>query len=298
MLPVVYHAEYVSPLPPGHRFPMEKFGLLYQQLQDERIASLENTHVPERASDDDLLLVHTPEYVRSFTEGTLSHQEMRRIGLPWSEELVHRTKRAVGGTLLTARLALRHGLAVNTAGGTHHAHPSFGSGFCIFNDLAVAARRLVRDRSAETVLIFDLDVHQGDGTAAAVSSDIAVFSADVHCAENFPFRKQTGGIDVALPAGTSDREYLSTVRDVLDRALDGIRPDLVLYDAGVDIFRGDRLGKLQVSEKGIEERDRLVLSRLVEAGIPVAAVIGGGYQQDLKRLVTLHAILHRVAASL
>lgn len=298
MLPIVYHPEYVSPLPQGHRFPMDKFGMLYKHLQDARIASTENTRLPEPASDDDLMLVHDPDYVRSFSEGTLPEQAIRRIGLPWSAGLVRRTKRAVGGTLLTARLALRQGLAVNTAGGTHHAHPGFGSGFCIFNDLAVAARRLVADGSVQRVLIFDLDVHQGDGTAVAVSSDSAVFCVDVHCAENFPFHKQTGDIDVALPTGTTDIDYLVTVRETLDRALTAVRPDLVLYDAGVDVFSGDRLGKLDVSEAGIEQRDRLVLSRLVDAGIPVAAVIGGGYQKDLARLVTLHATLHQVAASL
>lgn len=298
MLPVVYHPEYVAPLPQGHRFPMQKFGLLYQQLQDARIATPASTRAPERISDEELMLVHAPTYVRAFSDGTLPEQAMRRIGLPWSEELVLRTKRAVGGTLLTARLALRERLAVNTAGGTHHAHPEFGSGFCIFNDLAVTARRLVAEGSVQRVLIFDLDVHQGDGTAAAVQDDPAIFCVDIHCADNFPFRKQTSHIDVALPAGTADAEYLGIVRETLERALTTIRPDLVLYDAGVDVFAGDRLGKLAISENGIARRDRLVLSRVRDAGIPVAAVIGGGYQKDLTRLAALHATVHHEAAAL
>lgn len=298
MLPIVYHPEYVSPLPQGHRFPMQKFGLLYRQLQDARIATPANTRAPERVSDEDLMRVHDPAYVRAFSDGSLPDRAVRRIGLPWSEELVLRTKRAVGGTLLTARLALREGLAVNTAGGTHHAHPEFGSGFCIFNDLAVTARRLVAEGSVRRVLIFDLDVHQGDGTAAAVRNDPAVFCVDIHCAENFPFHKQTSDVDVALPAGTADAQYLGIVRETLERALTTIQPDLVLYDAGVDVFTGDRLGKFAVSESGIAERDRLVLSRVRDVGIPVAAVIGGGYQKDLPRLAALHATLHREAAAL
>ena len=298
MIPIVYHPEYVSPLPAGHRFPMEKFSQLYQILRSEGLASDHNTRFPERADDSDLELVHDSEYVHAFTAGTLSDRASRRIGLPWSPALVARTKRAVGGTLLTARLALRHGIALNTAGGTHHAHPSFGSGFCIFNDLAVTARRLLLDGVVERMLIFDLDVHQGDGTAAAFHDDRRVFCADIHCRENFPFHKQSPTLNVALPAGTSDDAYLREVGSVLDRAVDTVRPDLVLYDAGVDVFHGDRLGKFQVTADGIEQRDRLVLSRLAAYGIPVAAVIGGGYQKDIEQLSLLHATIHRVAASL
>lgn len=297
-VPIIYHPEYVSPLPVEHRFPMEKFRLLYEILQDEKIASSNNTRKPERASDSDVLLVHDATYVRSFSEGTLSDKELRRIGLPWSRSLVNRTKRAVGGTLLTARLAIRHGIALNTAGGTHHAHPGFGSGFCIFNDLAITARRLVTDGDVERVLILDLDVHQGDGTVAAIRNDLTIFGADVHCGDNFPFRKQTGDIDMALPVGTTDTEYLTVVAQVLERALEMSDPDLVLYDAGVDVFSMDLLGKLNLTADGIEQRDRLVLSRLVRDGVPVAAVIGGGYQKDVRRLASLHATLHRVATSL
>lgn len=298
MIPIVYHPEYVSSLPAGHRFPMEKFSRLYRILREEGIASVENTRFPERAGNEDLRLVHDAAYVDAFTGGTLSDKEVRRIGLPWSSALVSRTKRAVGGTLLTARLALRHGIALNTAGGTHHAHPGFGSGFCIFNDLAVTVRRLLSDRDVKRVLILDLDVHQGDGTIAAFHDERRVFCADIHCGENFPFHKQSAELNVALPAGTTDQSYLRQVVSVLEEGLDRARPDLVLYDAGVDVFFGDRLGKFQITLSGIETRDRLVLTRLVTAGIPVAVVIGGGYQKDLQYLSHVHATVHRVAASL
>lgn len=277
---------------------MDKFSHLYRILREEGIATEDNTRLPERADDSDLALIHDPAYVKAFTDGTLSDKASRRIGLPWSPALVSRTKRAVGGTLLTARLALRHGIALNTAGGTHHAHPAFGSGFCIFNDLAVTARRLLTDGLVERVLIVDLDVHQGDGTVAAFHDERRVFCADIHCRENFPFHKQSADLNVALPAGTTDQHYLRNVAALLEQALELVRPDLVLYDAGVDVFLGDRLGKFRITASGIETRDRLVLTRLVTAGIPVAAVIGGGYQKDVQHLSNLHATLHRVASSL
>ncbi|MFW5694317.1 MAG: histone deacetylase [Alkalispirochaeta sp.] len=298
MIPIVYHPEYVSPLPLGHRFPMAKFAALHSILRAERILTDENVRVPQRAEDADLMLVHDADYVRSFTKGTLPARELRRIGLPWSSSLVARTKRAVGGTLLTARLALRHGIALNTAGGTHHAHPSYGSGFCIFNDLAVTARRLLQEGTVTHVLIVDLDVHQGDGTLASFRDDPRVTCLDVHCGENFPFRKQSTGINRSVPVGMTDDAYLTEVGAALEHALTVRRPDLALYDAGVDVFHGDRLGKLSLTRDGIERRDRLVLSRLNALGIPVAAVIGGGYQNDLHRLAHLHATLHRVAVAL
>ena len=277
---------------------MQKFQRLYEVLREEGIATEENTWTPEAADPEMVARVHHVEYVDNFVRGVLDPRAQRRIGLPWSPGLVRRTFRAVGGTVLTARLAVEHGLAVNTAGGTHHAHAAFGSGFCILNDLAVAARSVIREGLARSVLVFDLDVHQGDGTAAACADDPSVFTASVHCGDNFPFRKQRSDLDVALPAGTGDRAYLEAVSTALDEALERGRPDLVLYDAGVDVYAGDRLGRLNLSLAGIVERDTLVLKRLRATGIPTAAVIGGGYDADIDALADRHAILHRVASNL
>ncbi|TVR66602.1 MAG: histone deacetylase [Spirochaetaceae bacterium] len=301
-LPLVYHPEYVTPLPPGHRFPMPKFGLVYEMLLAEGIVSTSTVHVPDSADRELLTLVHTEEYVDSILEGTIKPAALRRIGLPWSEGLARRTRRAVGGTLLTARLALEHGLACNTAGGTHHAHPSFGSGFCLFNDLAVAAAALLAEEAVRRILVVDLDVHQGDGTAAAFQADDRVFTFSMHCGSNFPFRKTPGDLDVALPEGLSDDEYLreleSILPDLVNPAVPEMAPDLVLYDAGVDVFAGDRLGRLNLTLEGITRRDRFVLETCLAADVPVAAVIGGGYDQDVSALADRHCILHRVAASL
>lgn len=298
-VPVVYHPEYVTPLPAGHRFPMPKFRLVYEQLQREGIVSTSTVHVPETIERELLTLVHTEEYVEQVLHGTLDTAALRRIGLPWSQGLAQRTQRAVGGTLLTARLAMEYGMACNTAGGTHHAHPAYGSGFCLFNDLAVAAATLLAEGVAQRILIVDLDVHQGDGTAAAFQDDPRVFTFSMHCGSNFPHRKTPGDLDIELPDGTGDRQYLATLQEILPGLLQGpFCPDLVLYDAGVDVFHGDRLGRLSLSLEGIANRDRFVLESSLSAGVPVAAVIGGGYDQNVAALADRHCILHRTAASI
>ncbi|MFW6252292.1 MAG: histone deacetylase [bacterium] len=294
-LPLVYHPDYVCPLPEGHRFPMPKFGMVNEILRAEGIAGDDNTFQPDIADETLLSCVHTPVYVHAFLTGALTDAEQRRTGLPWSEALARRTCTAVGGTLLTSRLALEHGIACNMAGGTHHAHPGFGSGFCIFNDLAVAARTLVREGAAATVLILDLDVHQGDGTAAAFQNDPAVFTFSMHCQSNFPFRKTAGDMDIGLPDGMNGEAYLSRLKHELPGLLDAARPDLVLYDAGVDVFSGDRLGKLDLSLADIAARDAMVIAFFRERGIPLAGVIGGGYDRDVHALADRHCTLHRSA---
>lgn len=221
---------------------------------------------------------------------------MRKIGLPWSEGLVRRTHIAVSGTLLTARLALRHGLSCNTAGGTHHAFPGHGSGFCIFNDMAVAARQLVSEGIIKKVLIIDLDVHQGDGTHYIFRSDPHVFTFSLHCEKNFPVHKEPGDLDIELPEGTTDDAYMEALREHIPGLLDAVRPDLVLYDAGADVHKDDRIGKFSLTDKGMEDRERFVIETVRGAGIPLACVIGGGYDHDTMALVRRHAILHRVAA--
>ena len=276
---------------------MPKFSKLYEMLLSDRVAHPEQIHTPERPPPEWIEFVHTPEYVRAYCEGTLDAKAQRRIGLPWSPALANRTCVAVGGTILTAKLALSHGLACNTAGGTHHAFPSYGSGFCIFNDLAIAARVVQHLGLARQILIVDLDVHQGDGTAVIFQEDSSVFTFSMHCEVNFPGTKQQSDLDVPLPIGMEDDAYLQTLAKYLPDLLSQVKPDLVLYDAGVDPHAGDRLGKLALTDTGIFRREMQVLSTCVALGYPVACVIGGGYADDLDSLVYRHSLLHRAASN-
>ena len=295
-LPLVYHSDYVAPLPAGHRFPMVKFRQLYETLLAEGIASHHQFHQPNIPATDWLELVHLPDYIQAYCQGTLSPQAQRRIGLPWSEPLMRRTLTAVGGTILTAQLALQHGLACNTAGGTHHAFPGYGAGFCIFNDLAIAARVVQQLNLARKILVVDLDVHQGDGTAAIFQGDDSVFTFSMHCGKNFPSQKQASDLDVSLPPGMEDDAYLQTLGSHLPDLLADFRPDLVLYDAGVDPHTSDRLGKLALSDTGIFRREMQVLSTCLAGSYPVACVLGGGYADDMDALVYRHSLLYRAAS--
>jgi acetoin utilization deacetylase AcuC-like enzyme len=297
-LPIVYHPDYVSPLPPGHRFPMEKFGGVYRALLADGIASLDQFHLPTPADPDALGLAHDPDYVDAFRHGTLDAKALRRIGLPWSERLVNRSATAVGGTILTTQLALAHGLACNTAGGTHHAYRAFGSGFCIYNDMAIAANWLLNRKLVERVLIVDLDVHQGDGTAAIFHANPSVATFSMHCGANFPFRKQVSDLDVELPIGLEDDAYLSTLAAHLPDLLTHVRPDLVIYDAGVDAHRDDKLGKLCLTDNGLYRRDRYVIQTCLAQRVPVACVIGGGYADSIPTLARRHTLVHRAATDL
>ena len=294
-LPIVYHPHYVVPLPAGHRFPMEKFRLLYELLLRDQIVDQNNSYTPEFPEQTLLELVHGPEYVTAYCQGTLDTKAQRRIGLPWSEALAKRTCIAVGGTILAAKLALQFGLGCNTAGGTHHAFPNYGSGFCIFNDLAVATRALQQLGLVKTVLIIDLDVHQGDGTAFIFQDDPTVFTFSMHCEANFPGKKQKSDLDIPLPEGLDDDGYLQLLSQYLPDLLSQVKPDLVLYDAGVDTHVSDRLGKLGLTDTGIYRREMQVLSSCLAAGYPVASVIGGGYANDMPSLVYRHSLLHRAA---
>ena len=294
-LPIIYHPDYVTPLPPGHRFPMSKFGQLHELLLTDGVANQQQFHAPQRPSKELIELIHIPDYVEAYYQGTLHPKAQRRIGLPWSPQLVNRTCTAVGGTILTAKLALRYGLACNTAGGTHHAFPDYGSGFCIFNDLAIAPRVLQKLGLVSKVLIVDLDVHQGDGTAFTFQDDESVFTFSMHCEVNFPSTKQQSDLDVPLEVGMEDDGYLQTLAKYLPDLLSQVKPDLVLYDAGVDPHISDRLGKLALTDTGIFRREMQVLSTCVAAGYPVACVIGGGYADDMKSLVWRHSLLHRAA---
>jgi acetoin utilization deacetylase AcuC-like enzyme len=288
-VPLVYHPSYSFPFPGRHRFPMEKFRLLHERLRDSGIASAANLHRPGRARPALLSLAHCPDYLDRFLGNRLGEREAKRMGLPWSEDLVRRTCIAPMGTLLTAQLALKHGIACHLAGGTHHAHYDFGSGFCILNDLAITARALRAGGLVKRVLIFDCDVHQGDGTAAILADDADLFTCSIHCEKNFPTRKSRSDLDVGLPVGLEDDGYLAVVEETLSDLLRQLQPDLVLYDAGVDVYTGDPLGRLAVSLSGLAERERRVLTLCRERGVPVATVIGGGYDDDRPALARRHA---------
>ena len=273
---------------------MAKFRLLHQLLLEQGLAREEQFVQPLPAPRRWLELVHEPRYHQAFARGELSHQEQRRIGLPATTPLVQRTWLAVGGTVLTARLALEHGLACHLAGGTHHAYPGHGSGFCIFNDCAVAARVLLAEGRVQQLMVIDLDVHQGDATAAIFAGDPRVFTVSVHCQSNFPLRKQSSDVDLPLDDALEDDDYLLAIGDLIPNLLDQVQPDLVLYNAGVDPHREDRLGKLCLSSTGLLNRDRLVLDSCLRRSIPVATVIGGGYD-TLEPLVQRHGLVFRAA---
>lgn len=275
---------------------MAVFGRIHQRLLLTGVVDAQQVRSPQLAERTVLERVHCPDYVRAFCSGTLLPAALRRMGLPWSEALVERTLAEVGGTLLTAELALQHGLACNTAGGTHHAHRDAGSGFCILNDLAVTALSLLDRGLCQRVLIVDLDVHQGDGTATLLAGEPRAFTLSLHCEDNFPARKATSSLDVPLPAGTDDDAYLAVLSQVLPTVLSSHAPDLVLYDAGVDVHGGDTLGRLALTDQGLWRREMCVLSSCLALGVPVAGLVGGGYHPDLDVLAARHCVLHRAAA--
>ena len=295
---VVHHPAYVAPLPAGHRFPMPKFGALFRRLVESGLAPEARCRVPEPASAALLRRAHDAAYVADVLHRRLAPEAVRRLGLPLSAEVVRRSRSAVAGTVLTARLALEHGLACNTAGGSHHAFQDAGAGFCVFNDVAVAAAVLLAEGSVRRILVIDLDVHQGDGTALIFQDEPRVMTLSVHCRTNFPVRKQQSTRDVAVDPDLGDRDYLGLVRPVVERALDRFAPDLVFYNAGVDPHRDDRLGHLALTDDGLAARERTVLAVALDRGVPVVGIIGGGYDRDLDRLARRHGILHRTAAAL
>jgi acetoin utilization deacetylase AcuC-like enzyme len=269
---------------------MEKFALLLQHLQRSGIAKASNTFRPGRAKNSLLELAHCPDYIERFTSNTMSPKEARRMGLPWSEALVKRSLISPAGTLLAAHFALKHGVACHLAGGTHHAHYDYASGYCVFNDLAITANALIKTQKAQRVLIFDCDVHQGDGTARILANNHQVFTCSIHCEKNFPVRKAHSDLDVNIAKGTSDDAYLLQVEKALEQAIHDSQPDIILYDAGVDVYENDPLGLLNISLAGIRERDYLVLNNCHSRGIAVATVIGGGYDDDRAALSLRHAI--------
>ncbi len=300
-VPIVYHPAYVAPMPNGHRFPMGKFGALKRYLEAQDLLTFANLVEPEPATAEIVAQAHERGYVDAVLEGRLMPEQVRRLGLPATPEVARRSLAANGGTLRSAELALEHGLACNLAGGSHHAFREFGSGFCVFNDVAVATRHLLQTGRIERTLIVDLDVHQGDGTARMLADEPRAFTLSMHCRTNFPTRKQTGDRDIPLEPGLGDRDYLATLDRTLDELLNGaeaFKPDLVFYNAGVDPHYSDRLGRLALSDGGILARERMILARCRALGIPLVCVVGGGYDNDMDTLAARHALLHHAIAEL
>jgi len=290
--------RYPLPLPEGHRFPAAKYRLLRRRLETHAAAGAPLEFVePHAATDDELLRVHERGYVGRVLSGRLSPDEVRRIGFPWSAELVERSLRSTGAAIDAASAALADGVAASLAGGTHHAGTNWGEGYCVFNDTAVAAREMQARGAVSRVLILDCDVHQGNGTAEIFAHDDTVFTMSIHGARNFPLRKFPSSLDVGLEDGTGDEEYLTKLAAAVAESFTRGRPDLVLYIAGADPYADDRLGRLALTKAGLAERDRLVFAAASAAGTPVAIVCGGGYCADLESIVDIHAATMLIAAA-
>jgi acetoin utilization deacetylase AcuC-like enzyme len=296
MLPIVHHPDYVAPLRPGHRFPMSKYGYLREALARRGLLGAGLGLSPGPAGAAQIGLAHDPAYVERVFAGALAPDEVRRIGLPQNEAVVRRSRLSAAGTTLAGWLALEHGIACNAAGGSHHAGPDYGAGYCVFNDVAVAVRNILAHGLAGPVLVVDADVHQGDGTARIFEADGRVFTFSIHAEKNFPARKARSDIDLGLPDGVSDETYLAALRSGLAQALDAAQPALVFYNAGVDVHGADRLGRLALSDAGIRARDATVIAAVRGRGVPLVGVLGGGYSDDPVALAERHAILFEEAA--
>ena len=296
---VFYATQFVLPLPDGHRFPMQKYQLLRDRLDRELPAI--RLQQAEPASDGVLALAHTPGYIPAIRDGTAAPAVMREIGFPWSEAMVERARRSVGATIAACRVALSEGVAANIAGGTHHAYADKGGGFCVFNDSAVAARLLQAERQRVSrtqplqVAVIDLDVHQGNGTARIFRDDASVFTLSMHGAKNFPFRKEASDLDVELPDGCGDAEYLQALEQALDELDRRVQPGLVIYLAGADPHEGDRLGRLKLSWDGLEARDRRVFDWCWQRRVPMAFSMAGGYGHRIEDTVQAQVNTYRVA---
>lgn len=295
---VCYSDRYLVPLIPTHPFPMQKYRLVRNRLLEEGSLTYWHLIEPALASDADIWLVHDRSYWIRCKNGELTPAEIRRIGFPWSLELVQRSQASVQGTVIAAKNALRDGIASNLAGGTHHAYPDHGEGYCVLNDIAIAARVLQRDGLAQKIAIIDCDVHQGNGTAAIFKDDSSVFTFSMHGEKNFPLRKEKSTVDVNLPDGISDQEYLKILEQHVPKILREFQPDFVFYQAGVDPHEGDRLGKLKLTHQGLRQRDYLVIQECRRNGIPVVTTMGGGYGKDINQTVEGHCNTVRVALSL
>ena len=297
MVPIVNHPDYVAQIGDDHKFPIKKFGELFQLLKNDGLISEKNLHIPNPATIQDLTRVHTNEYISKISNLTLTKEEERKLGFPIVPSVRQRSFVATGGTILAAQLALQSGLACNTAGGSHHAFASSGNGYCVFNDVAVAARKLIAEHNIEKILIFDLDVHQGDGTAKIFEDDENVFTLSIHSKKNYPLNKQLSNLDIELDEGIKDDQYLEVVFNSLEE-MNKKKFDYVFYVAGVDVHEEDRIGKFKISTEGIKRREELVIHNFYKKRIPLCGVLGGGYNKDFKQLIFLHSLLHRTCHNL
>ncbi|UBZ12328.1 histone deacetylase [Flagellimonas marinaquae] len=295
MLKIAYHPIYKHPLPEGHRFPMIKYELLPQQLLYEGTCTEDNFFEPSFPEDRHILAAHDEEYYRNLVGLQLSKREARKIGFPLSEALVKRERIIADGTIKGCRFALENGIAMNIAGGTHHAYSDRGEAFCMLNDQAIGARYLLNQKLAKKILIVDLDVHQGNGTAEIFQTDHSVFTFSMHGKGNYPFKKETSDLDVPLEKGTTDKEYLSILKKTLPGLMEEVRPDFIFYLCGVDVLETDKLGTLAMTLEGCKERDRFVLETCHDANIPVQCSMGGGYSPEIRIIVEAHANTFRLA---
>ena len=295
---VFYSDRFVLPLPEGHRFPMVKYSMLRERVARDGICGPGELLTPRAVTNEEILRAHAPDYLKRVASGRLTGKEVRRIGFPWSQKMVERSRRASGGTLGACLAALDEGFAANLAGGTHHAFSDRGEGYCVLNDSAIAARAVQAAGLVERVVIIDTDVHQGNGTAAILRGDPTVFTFSVHGAKNFPFQKEESDLDAPLPDGAGDTEFLAALERGLEVALDAANASLAIYLAGADPFEGDRLGRLSVSKSGLAERDRIVLETCRERAIPVAVTMAGGYASEVGDTVDVHFQSIRRAADL
>lgn len=284
---VYYCHQFVLPLPSGHRFPMDKYRLLYERVRQSNDGQFELV-IPEAADELKLALAHDAGYVRRVFRGELSAHEIRELGFPWSAGLVERSRRSCGATIAACRAALAEGAAASLAGGTHHAHHDRPQGYCVFNDTAIAGRLMQREGKVQRVLIADCDVHQGNGTAAILRGDPSIFTLSIHGDANFPKRKEQSDLDIALPDGTGDEAYLDALQRGLREALERGRPDLMIYIAGADPYEKDRYGRLKLSKEGLAARDAFVYQACEQHGLPVAITMGGGYAPSIDDIVDIH----------
>ena len=295
MLKIAHSPYYAHPLPEGHRFPMEKYDLIPQQLLYEGTITQDNLFTPEVLTEAQVLLTHDAEYWRKLKEQRLTAKEIRKTGFPLSERLVHREINIGHGTYLCAHYALEHGIAMNTSGGTHHAFTDRGEGFCLLNDIAMAAKLLLEEGHVHKILIVDLDVHQGNGTAEIFRQDPRVFTFSMHCRTNYPLEKEQSDLDIEIEPFTDDAPYLAILHHALPRLLDEVQPDFVFYLSGVDIVETDKLGKLSLTREGCKERDRYVLQTMKRNGLPLAISMGGGYSPKIIDIVEAHCNTYRLA---
>lgn len=295
VLKIAHHPIYKHPLPEGHRFPMEKYDLLPRQLLHEGTCIKDNFFTPEKATDEDILRCHTQEYLNNLKALQIDAKAQRKTGFPLSQELVDRELIITQGTIDGCEFALQNGIAMNIAGGTHHAYTGHGEAFCLLNDQAIAARYLQANHLAQKILIVDLDVHQGNGTAEIFQGDNSVFTFSMHGKANYPFKKETSDLDIELDTNTGNKEYLSILKETLPVLIQEQKPDFIFYLCGVDILASDKLGKLGCSIDGCKERDRFVLQMCKDHNIPVQCSMGGGYSPDIKVIIDAHANTFRLA---